>query len=84
MSRRKKLITRLKSRRRDLTWEELVRLLRALGYVEAKTGRSGGARRRFVHPNAPAIALHRLHPDNTVKMYIIDALLRVLGVEGLI
>lgn len=82
MSRGNKLITRLESRPRNLTWEELVRLLRAFGYIEAKTGRTGGSRRRFVHPNAPAIALHRPHPDNTVKMYIIDALLRVLGEEG--
>ena len=67
-----------------MSWEELVRLLKALGYVEAKTGRTGGSRRRFVHPHAPAIALHRPHPDNTVKMYIIDELLRVLGEEGLI
>ena len=84
MSRRNKLITRFKSRPRDFTWEELVRLLKALGYVEAKTGRTGGSRRSFVHPNAPAIALHRPHPDNTVKMYVIDELLRVLGEESLI
>ena len=84
MSRRNKLIARFKSRPRDLSWEELMRLLTALGYVEAKTGRSGGSRRRFVHPNAPVIALHRPHPDNTVKVYIIDELLRVLGEEGLI
>ena len=84
MSRRNKLIARLRSRPKDLTWEELVRLLKALGYAEAKAGKTGGSRRRFIHPNAPALSLHRPHPDNTVKMYIIDELLRVLGEEGLI
>ena len=84
MSRHDKLIARLKSRPKDLSWDELVRLLMALGYAEAKTGKTGGSRRRVVHPSAPAIALHRPHPDNTVKMYVIDELLRVLGEEGLI
>jgi hypothetical protein len=57
MGRRDKLITRLKSRPRDFTWEELVRLLEGLGYAEAKAGKTGGSRRRFVHPTAPVIAL---------------------------
>ena len=84
MSRRDKLIARLKSRPRNLSWDELVRLLGLLGYVESKAGKTGGSRRRFVHPNAPAIALHRPHPDNTVKAYIIDEVLRVLTEETLI
>ena len=82
MSRHDKLIARLKSRPKDLSWDELVRLLMALGYAEAKAGKTGGSHRRFVHPNAPTIALHRPHPDKTVKMYVIDELLRVLGEEG--
>ena len=84
MSRRDKLITRLKSRPRDFTWEELVRLLEGLGYVEAKVGKSAGSRRRFVHPTAPVIALHKPHPGNIVKMYVIGDVLRVLSEEGLI
>lgn len=84
MSRRDKLIARLKSRPRNFTWEELVRLLEGLGYVEAKAGKSAGSRRRFVHPSAPVIALHKPHPGNIVKMYVIDDVLRVLSEEGLI
>jgi hypothetical protein len=84
MSRRDKLIARLKSRPRDFTWEELVRLLEGLDYTEAKGGKSGGSRRRFVHPTAPLIALHKPHPGNIVKMYVVDEVLRVLTEEGLI
>lgn len=84
MSRRDKLIARLKGRPRDFTWEELVRLLEGLGYAEAKTGRTGGSRRRFVHPTAPVIALHKPHPGNIVKMYVVDDVLRMLTEEGLI
>jgi predicted RNA binding protein YcfA (HicA-like mRNA interferase family) len=79
MTRRDKLVTRLKSRPRDLAWDELVRLLEGLGYMEAKTGRTGGSRRRFVHPTAPVITLHKPHPVNIVKMYVIDEVLRTLS-----
>lgn len=79
-----KRIARLKSRPRDFTWEELVGLLEGLGYSEAKRGKAGGSRRRFVHPTAPVIALHKPHPGNIVKMYVIDAVLGLLTEEGLI
>jgi len=84
MTRRDKLIARFKGRPKDFTWEELVRLLEGLDYVEAKAGRTGGSRRRFVHPAAPVIALHKPHPGSIVKMYVIDDVLRVLTAEGLI
>ena len=41
MSRRDKLIARLKARPKDFAWEELVRLLEGLGYTEAKGGQDG-------------------------------------------
>lgn len=84
MARHDKLVARLKGRPKDLTWDELVRLLDGLGYAEVVTGKTGGSRRRFVHDTAPTIALHKPHPDNTVKMYVIDDVLRVLTEEGLI
>ena len=72
MTRRDKLVARFRRRPKDLTWDELVRLLEALGYTETRTGKTGGSRRRFVHPTAPAIALHKPHPGNIVKTYVID------------
>lgn len=84
MTRREKLVARFKGRPKDFTWDELVRLLEGLGYVEAQAGKTGGSRRRFVHADAPAMALHKPHPGNIVKMYVIDDVLRVLTEEGLI
>ena len=84
MTRRDKLVARLRSRPKDFAWDELVRLLEGLGYMEAKTGRTGGSRRRFVHPTAPVITLHKPHPGNIVKMYVIDEVLRTLTDEGLV
>jgi len=79
MSRRDKLIARFKTRPKDFTWDELVRLLQALGYREIATGKTGGSRRRFVHATGPVVALHKPHPGNIVKMYVIDELSSVLA-----
>ncbi|MFN4011114.1 MAG: type II toxin-antitoxin system HicA family toxin [Pannonibacter sp.] len=84
MTRRGKLVERLKQRPRDFTWDELVRLLESLGYSEVATGKTGGSRRRFVHDTAPAILLHKPHPGSIVKLYVIDAVLGVLTEERLI
>ncbi len=84
MSRREKLVARLKSKPKDFTWDELVRLLEGLGYAMAAAGKTGGSRRRFIHPTAPTIALHKPHPGNIVKFYVMDELLHLLTEEGLI
>jgi predicted RNA binding protein YcfA (HicA-like mRNA interferase family) len=84
MGRKEKLLTRLLEKPRDFRWEELASVLESLGYVQKKPGKTGGSRRRFIHPTAPAITLHKPHPDRTVKMYIINDLLEFLKKEGLI
>ncbi|WP_404325545.1 type II toxin-antitoxin system HicA family toxin [Aerophototrophica crusticola] len=77
-------MARLKGKPKDFTWDELVRLLEGLGYREAATGKTGGSRRRFIHATAPTIALHKPHPGNIVKSYVIEDVVRVLTEEGLI
>ncbi|MFP3911804.1 MAG: type II toxin-antitoxin system HicA family toxin [Desulfobacteraceae bacterium] len=84
MSRKDKLLARLLKRPRDFTWDELTGLLRSLGYRQLKTGRTGGSRRRFVHPRGPTITLHRPHPDHIVKMYVMDDILELLRKEDMI
>lgn len=84
MGRRDKLMARLKSKPKDFTWEELTRLLEGLGYREAAAGKTGGSRRRFLHATAPVIALHKPHPGNIIKMYVIEDVLRILTEEELI
>ena len=84
MARRTKLIRRFQSRPKDFTWDELVALLEGFGYSEARTGATGGSRRRFLHPQAPAISLHKPHPGNIVKRYVIDDVLSLLTEAELI
>jgi hypothetical protein len=84
VSRKNKLIQRLKGKPRDFTWDELVTLLKWLGYEEIKRGKSGGSRRRFAHSTAAMISLHRPHPGNELKAYQVELVLETLIQEGLI
>lgn len=84
MGRHDKLVIRLKGKPKDFTWNELVGLLEGLGYSKTADGKTGDARRRFLHATAPTIALHKPHPGNIVKMYVIRDVLRVLTEENLI
>lgn len=84
MSRKEKLIKRLCYRPKDFTWDELQRLLEGLGYSVAKQGKTSGSRRRFVHPTAAPITLHKPHPSNIIKMYIVDDIIHQLKQEDLI
>ena len=83
MSRKDKLLARLQQRPKDFTWDELTALLNSLGYRQAKPGKTGGSRRRFVHPTSATITLHKPHPKNILKMYIIDDILEILKREGM-
>ena len=84
MTRGQKLVARLKSQPKDFKWEELIRLLSALGYEEIKSGRTSGSRHRFTHDSGSIISLHRPHPGNVVKVYVIRNVLKVLQDEKLI
>ena len=84
MTRAEKLIARLKNKPTDLTWDELDRVLSALGYEEVQRGKTGGSRRRFQHTTGPSIFLHQPHPGNIVKAHVVKEVNRALEEEGLI
>ncbi|MCD6355885.1 MAG: type II toxin-antitoxin system HicA family toxin [Anaerolineaceae bacterium] len=84
MSRKAKLISRLQQRPKDFTWDELTSLLKHLSYREVKKGKTGGSRRRFVHPSAAIITLHKPHPQNILKRYAIDQVLNILSQEDML
>ena len=85
MTRRNKLLDRLQQRPRDFTWNELVGLLRRLGFEPVKGGKTSGSRQRFVQEaSGLTINLHKPHPGKELKRYQIDQLLDFLGREGMI
>ncbi|MEP3246749.1 MAG: type II toxin-antitoxin system HicA family toxin [Sneathiella sp.] len=84
MTRKSKLIARLRSRPKDFTWDELQRLLEGLGYTMVDGGKTGGSRRRFTHLTGPTISLHKPHPSNILKMYVIRNVISALEKEKMI
>jgi len=84
VSRKEKLLLKLKSKAKDFTWQELEALLKYLGYQEKKKGKTSGSRRKFVHDSAPFIILHKPHPGNLLKRYQVEQILAVLEEGGLL
>ena len=68
MTRREKLLARLLSKPKDLTWQELQTLLSQFGYVWKC---SGGSHGRFADKDSPEIQIRVCapHPGNIVKGY---------------
>lgn len=68
MSKTKKLLQRFLSKPKDFTFEELRKLLRGLGYEEAKTGKTSGARVAFYNAELDdMIKFHKPHPSQVIK-----------------
>lgn len=84
MSKKEKLIKRLKSRPKDFTFIEVETLLQCLGYECSNKGHSSGSRIIFKSQERVPIMLHKPHPRKTLLDYQIKQLLEVLEQEGLI
>jgi HicA toxin of bacterial toxin-antitoxin, len=85
VSKQEKLLIKLLMRTKDFRWEELIRLLNHFGYQLVSSGKTGGSRRKFIHPHKKIIiSLHEPHPRKELKMYQLDQIIEVLREEGLI
>lgn len=81
MSKNEKLFSKFKTIPTDLTWDELIKILNYLGYKELPTGKTGGSRRKFVNGENDIINLHKPHPKNIVKKYVIEQIIEKLGLK---
>ncbi len=79
MSKIDKLIERLKSHPKDFTWDELLKVLKHFGYNELKAGKTGGSRRKFADNQNNIINLHKPHPANILKEYVIKQIIEHLN-----
>ena len=83
MSNKEKLQARLLKRPKDFTYQELESLLKSLGYIEVKKGKTSGSRRAFINETSKhIIRLHKPHPGNEIKLYLVDYLIEELKKEG--
>jgi len=84
LGQKEKLIQRLKSVPKDLTFEEVENLLQYLGYQRSNKGKTSGSRVMFTSKNHPPILLHKPHPRKELLEYQVKQLIDVLKQEGLI
>lgn len=83
MSKKEKLIKRLKSKPTDFTYNEARTLLMSLGFKEEQKGRTSGSRVAFINVNKKiSIELHRPHPNSVLKKYQINILIEKLKKWG--
>ncbi|WP_404818017.1 type II toxin-antitoxin system HicA family toxin [Reichenbachiella ulvae] len=82
MSRKDKLLDRLKRKDKSFSWSDLVTLLSGFGY---EVFRGSGSRRKFVNPTSKSIiSLHEPHPQKTLKPYMMKIVLEHLRENKLI
>ena len=79
-----KLLDRFLNNPKDLTFEELVQVLKYYGFNEVKTGKTSGSRCRFCNENKRIITFHKPHPKNIIKPYVIKDIIFALKQENLI
>ena len=84
MGQKEKLIERLKSKPRDMTFDEVETLLRYLGYTRSDKGRTSGSRVIFSSAEHPPILMHKPHPRKELLAYQLQQLLDMLSKEGLL
>ena len=79
MSKFDKLKERLLSKPKDLSYEELKTLLKGLGYIESNKGKTSGSRVAFIDPGIRHILrIHKPHPGNILKTYVIAYIIEEL------
>jgi hypothetical protein len=71
MSKTDKLIEKLKSNPKNFKFSELRKVLSQLGYVEDESGKTSGSRVRFVNQSGEVLHIHKPHPGDEMKEYMI-------------
>lgn len=84
MSKKDKLIKKLKGKPKDFTFDEADSLLNYLEYTRYDKGKTSGSRIIYKSDHHPPILLHKPHPNKELKSYQVKQLLILLEQEGLI
>ena len=84
MSKKEKLIARLKLKPKDFTFDEVAQLLGYFGYDIVPGGKTGGSRIAFSNANKDYIRMHKPHPRSILKAYQVQNLINDLKERDLI
>ena len=81
MSRKEKLLRRFRTLPKDFTWEEMCALLNHLGFKDIS---GSGSRNKFMHEKTMRIiSIHKPHPGNVMKQYVMRQVRDQLTEDGL-
>jgi len=83
MSRKDKLLERLKENPKDFTFDEMQTLLEALGFELFNKGKTSGSRVKFMKGRT-IIILHKPHPRKELLEYQVKQVLEILEQEGMV
>lgn len=84
MSKKEKLIARLKEKPKDFSFEEVVQLMGYFGYSIVSGGKTGGSRIAFSNEKKDYIRMHKPHPRSILKSYQVQNLIDDLKERDLI
>ena len=84
MSKKEKLIQKLKAKSKNFTFDDAEALLGYFSYNRSNKGKTSGSRVVFVSHEYPPILLHKPHPRKELLEYQIKQLISTLEQEGLI
>ncbi len=78
-----KLLEKISKKPKTFKYTELKSLLVALGYKEFNKGKTSGSRIAFYNEKSQhIIRLHKPHPGNELKKYVIDQIFDELSTQG--
>lgn len=83
MGTKEKLIERFKRQPNDFTWDELVRLFSIFGYSINNKGKTSGSRAIFAKGES-TYTVHKPHPGNIIKGYVLKQVLEFLTKNNLL
>ncbi|MBQ1490095.1 MAG: type II toxin-antitoxin system HicA family toxin [Eubacterium sp.] len=85
MSKKEKLILKLKANPKDFTFDDAESLLYYFGYSRANKGKTSGSRVMFKNErNGRKLLMHKPHPRKELLSYQIKLLIEHLEQEGLL
>ena len=85
MSTKEKLIKRFKGLPKDFTFDEMIRLFGLFGFeVDTKGGTSGSRLALVNKEKCLSYNMHRPHPGDNIKSYVMKQVLEYMIANGLI
>jgi len=85
MTKKDKLLERFLSIPKDFTYQELKALLNSLGYEEGNLGKTSGSRVVFFNAKIMhKFKIHKPHPINIIKHYLLVFILQELKSKNII